>query len=64
MRGAPDTLVVLDEAYAAYAGRDLRTWLDRFENVELTEPMPVPAHDASFFLRPLTVLPLKLTPRR
>ena len=34
-----------------------------FENVELAEPMPVPAHDASFFLRPLSRLPLKLTPR-
>lgn len=35
VRGAPDTLVVLDEAYAAYAGRDLRAWIDRHENVAL-----------------------------
>lgn len=38
--------------------------LDRFEKIELDGEMPVPAHDASFFLRPLSVLPLKLTPRR
>jgi cytochrome P450 len=37
--------------------------LERFEWIELAEPMPSPSHDASFFLRPLTKLPLKLTPR-
>lgn len=35
VRGAPETLIVLDEAYAAYRGRDLRSWLHRFENVAL-----------------------------
>ncbi len=35
IRGAPDTLIVIDEAYAAYRGRDHRTWLDRFDNVAL-----------------------------
>jgi len=33
--GAPDTLIVIDEAYAAYRGRDHRAWLDRFANVAL-----------------------------
>src|SRR5690606_14993462 len=35
IRGAPDTLIVIDEAYAAYRGRDHRAWLDRFDNVAL-----------------------------
>lgn len=35
VRGAPNTLIVIDEAYAAYRGRDHRAWLDRFENVAL-----------------------------
>lgn len=35
IRGAPDTLIVIDEAYAAYRGSDHRTWLDRFDNVAL-----------------------------
>jgi len=34
--------------------------LDRFSHIELAEPLPVPAHDPSFFLRPLKVLPLRL----
>ena len=36
--------------------------LERFEAIELAGPLPVPAHDASFFLRPMKVLPLRLTP--
>jgi histidinol-phosphate aminotransferase len=35
IRGAPDALIVIDEAYAAYRERDHRAWLDRFENVAL-----------------------------
>jgi histidinol-phosphate aminotransferase len=35
VRGAPDTLIVIDEAYAAYRGKDHRSWLDRFDNVAL-----------------------------
>jgi cytochrome P450 len=38
--------------------------LERFEAIELAGPLPVPAHDTSFFLRPLKVLPLRLTPTR
>lgn len=34
-RGAPETLVVIDEAYGAYRGSDHRGWLDRFDNVAL-----------------------------
>lgn len=35
VRGAQSTLIVIDEAYAAYRGRDHRDWLARFENVAL-----------------------------
>lgn len=35
VRGAPDTLVVLDEAYGAYAGKSLGAWLDEHDNVAL-----------------------------
>jgi len=35
VRGAPSTLIVIDEAYAAYRGRDHRDWLHRFDNVAL-----------------------------
>lgn len=37
--------------------------LDRLATIELAEPLPVPAHDPSFFLRPMTVLPIKFTTR-
>lgn len=36
--------------------------LARFERIEPSEPMPVPAHDPSVFLRPLRRLPLRLVP--
>lgn len=35
VEGARDTLVVLDEAYAAYAGHDLRGFFDAYDNVAL-----------------------------
>jgi cytochrome P450 len=38
--------------------------LDRFSRIELAQDLPTPAHDPSFFLRPLKVLPLALTPSR
>jgi cytochrome P450 len=33
--------------------------LDRMEDIRLARPMPEPAHDPSFFLRPLKELPIK-----
>ena len=37
--------------------------LDRLATIELAEPLPTPAHDPSFFLRPMKVLPLTFTSR-
>jgi cytochrome P450 len=33
--------------------------LDRLHDIELDEPLPVPAHEPSFFLRPMKRLPLR-----
>ena len=33
--------------------------LDRLHDIELAEPLPVPAHEPSFFLRPMKRLPLR-----
>jgi cytochrome P450 len=37
--------------------------LDRLGDIELAEPLPVPAHDPSYFLRPMRRLPLAFTGR-
>jgi cytochrome P450 len=37
--------------------------LDRLDDVRLAEPLPVPAHDASFFLRPMKELRLEFVAR-
>ena len=39
------------------------TILARLDHIELAEPLPSPAHDASFFLRPMKQLPLRFTAR-
>lgn len=53
---------------AALARQEMRSTfsilLDRFDNIELAGPLPTPNHDPSFFLRPMKVLPLRLTPAR
>ena len=36
--------------------------LDRLTDIELAEPLPVPAHEPSYFLRPLHRLPLRFRP--
>ena len=33
LAAAPDTLLVLDEAYAPFSGRSLASWVDRYEHV-------------------------------
>lgn len=38
--------------------------LERFSHIELAEPLPTPAHEPSFFLRPMKVLNLRLEPAR
>jgi len=37
--------------------------LDRFESIELAEPMPDPVHEPSIFLRPMKRLPLRVVPK-
>jgi cytochrome P450 len=37
--------------------------LERWASFELAGPMPVPAHDPSFFLRPMTALPIRFEAR-
>ena len=37
------------------------TILARLQDIELAEPLPSPAHDPSFFLRPMKELPLRFT---
>lgn len=37
--------------------------LDRLDDIAVAEPLPVPSHDPSIFLRPMKRLPLAFTPR-
>lgn len=41
-----------------------RIILERTERIELDGDLPVPLHDPSFFLRPMTALPIRFTPAR
>ena len=38
------------------------TMLSRLDDISLAEPLPDPAHEPSFFLRPMKRLPLTFTP--
>jgi len=55
--------VRFDEHFSAGSRATATAILERTENFALAEPMPTPAHDPSYFLRPMRRLPITFSRR-